>query len=99
MCVYLIAVRDAECSDYPLPSATRDSTRPHIEVRLRPKLVEMVGFEPSALDDTMFGTDPAMCDVFKRRRPDSLWQYEGVVICVECDEKGGHGCRVPQLYA
>jgi hypothetical protein len=69
-----------------------DKTVPdRIEVQLRPKLVEMVGFEPSALDDTMFGTDSAMCDVVKRRRPDFLWQSKRVVICVECDEKGGHG--------
>jgi hypothetical protein len=69
-----------------------DSTVPdRIEVQLRPKLVEMVGFEPSALDDTLFGTDSAMCDVVKRRRPDFLWQSKRVVICVECDEKGGHG--------
>ena len=69
-----------------------DATVPNrIEVQLRPKLVEMVGFEPSALDDTLFGTDPKMCDVVKRRRPDFLWQSEQVVICVECDEKGGHG--------
>jgi hypothetical protein len=69
-----------------------DKTVPdRIEVQLRPKLVEMVGFEPSALDDTLFGTDSAMCDVVKRRRPDFLWQSKRVVICVECDEKGGHG--------
>ena len=68
-----------------------DATVPdRIEVQLRPKLVELVGFEPSALDDTLFGTDPKMCDVVKRRRPDFLWQYKRVVICVECDEKGGH---------
>ena len=69
-----------------------DKTVPdRVEVRLRPKLVEMVGFEPSALDDTLFGTDPKMCDVVKRRRPDFLWQSKRVVICVECDERGGHG--------
>ena len=69
-----------------------DATVPdRIEVQLRPKLVELVGFEPSALDDALFGTDAAMCDVVKRRRPDFLWQSKRVVICVECDEKGGHG--------
>ena len=69
-----------------------DKTVPdRIEVQLRSKLVAMVGFEPSALDDTLFGTDPKVCDVVKRRRPDFLWQSKRVVICVECDEKGGHG--------
>ena len=69
-----------------------DTTVPdRTEVKLRPKLVDMVGFDPSAIDDTLFGTDSAMCDVVKRRRPDFLWQSASVVICVECDENGGHG--------
>jgi hypothetical protein len=62
-----------------------------IEVVVRPILIGMVGFQPSFTDDAMFGTDPAMCDVVKRRRPDFIWEGDDIVIVVECDERGGHG--------
>jgi hypothetical protein len=52
-----------------------------------------VGFEPSATDDTLFGTDASVCNVVKRRRPDNLWLSERVCIIVECDENGGHGSK------
>ena len=43
------------------------------EVRLREPLFRAVGFPPSAIDDTYFGTDGEVCDVDKPRRPDAPW--------------------------
>ena len=59
---------------------------------LRKPLLKRVQYEPSAIDDTLFGTNKRLCDVVKRRRPDMIWLGHDPAICVvwECDENGGH---------
>lgn len=58
-----------------------------VEHLVRPILVDLVGHQPSAMDDTLFGQG---CDVMKRRRPDFMWSGSDRVVIVEVDERGGH---------
>tara|TARA_X000001036_G_scaffold367190_1_gene352293 strand:+ start:88 stop:1047 length:960 start_codon:yes stop_codon:yes gene_type:complete len=56
------------------------------EIRLRDTLFAAVGHEPSAVDDTYFGTERDLCNVDRSTRPDALWLgKEHAVIC-ETDE-------------
>ena len=56
------------------------------EVRLREPLFQAVGFPPSAIDDTYFGTDGEVCDVDKPRRPDAPWLGSDRAVLCETDE-------------
>mgnify|MGYP003309986426 FL=1 len=56
------------------------------EVRLREPLFQAVGFPPSAVDDTYFGTDGEVCDVDKPRRPDAPWLGTDRAVLCETDE-------------
>ena len=56
------------------------------EVRLREPLFEAVGFPPSAIDDTYFGTDGEVCDVTKPRKPDAPWLGSDRAVLCETDE-------------
>ena len=63
------------------------STVDRVEVIIRPILLRLIAFEPSATDDTLFGHG---CDVVRRRRPDFLWLGHDRAIILEVDERGGH---------
>lgn len=62
-------------------------TAPRTEVIVREKLLPLVNFPPSVVDNsTIGGTE---CDSGKRR-PDLAWIGENRAIFVEIDENGGH---------
>ena len=56
------------------------------EIRLREPLFRAVGFPPSAIDDTYFGTDGEVCDVAKPRKPDAPWLGPDRAVLCETDE-------------
>ena len=56
------------------------------EIRLREPLFQAVGFPPSAVDDTYFGTDGEVCDVTKPRKPDAPWLGADRAVLCETDE-------------
>ena len=56
------------------------------EVRLREPLFRAVGFPPSAIDDTYFGTDGEVCDVDKPRKPDAPGLGTDREVLAETDE-------------
>ena len=56
------------------------------EVRLREPLFQAVGFPPSAVDDTYFGTERDICKVTKPRVPDAPWLWTDRAVLCETDE-------------
>ena len=56
------------------------------ELRLREPLFRAVGFPPSAVDDTYFGTDGEVCNVTKPRVPDAPWLWTDRAVLCETDE-------------
>ena len=56
------------------------------EIRLRDTLFAAVGHEPSAVDDTYFGTERDLCKVTKKRKPDAPWLWTDRAVLCETDE-------------
>jgi len=76
--------------------ATCDPAYPQrIELIVRPLLLAVVDFPPSAADNDMLGSRAAAstCDA-SVRRPDLAWYGDNLAIFVEIDENGGHPDRV-----
>lgn len=56
------------------------------EIRLREPLFKAVGYPPSAVDDTYFGTERDLCNVTKSRKPDAPWLWTDRAVLCETDE-------------
>lgn len=69
-----------------------------IEHTVRERLLELLDFEPSALDDATFGGIACGKDDTKRYRPDILFGSQRLVIDIEIDENGGHPDELPECH-
>jgi hypothetical protein len=69
-----------------------------IEHIVRERLIELLDFEPSALDDATFGGVTCGKDESKRYRPDILFGDRRLVVIVEIDENGGHPDELPECH-
>lgn len=69
-----------------------------VEHIVRERLLDLLDFEPSALDDASFGGASCGKDESKRYRPDILFGDRRLVVDVEIDEDGGHPDEEPECH-